>query len=100
MAQSPSVPLPQLMPQLGPVLLQTSLPGSPVSGWNFKSGVGMLQPSGEPHCLERYFSSLCPWPRASLDTLYRHPCCWSPLSLLSALCHLLLLLPSPPQKAT
>lgn len=96
MPQTPPARWPQLMPQPSPVSFQTSLPGSPVSGWNSKGGVGMVQPSRDPDCLERHFISLCPWPRAPLGSLYSYCCCWSPPGLLSDLCHLLLL-PPPPQ---
>lgn len=100
-SQTPSAPQPQLTTLLSPVSFQISLPGSPVSGWNPKSDVGMVQSSWDPDCLERHFSSLCPWLRARLGTLYRHSCCWSPPGLLSALCHLLLLpsLPAPQEEA-
>lgn len=66
MSQTPAAPQPQLTPLLSPVSFQTSLPGSPVSGWNPKSGVGkvrasrLVQSSLGPDCLERRFSSLYP----------------------------------------
>lgn len=58
MPQTPSAPLPQLMPPLGPISFQTSLPRSPVSGGNLKSGCGHVQPSREPGCL-RDISAAC-----------------------------------------
>lgn len=106
-SQTPAAPQLQSTPLLSPVSFQTSLPGSPVSGWNPKSGVGLVQSSRlvqsslGPDGLGRYFSSLCPWPRAPLGTLDHRSCCWSPPGLLSALRHLLLLppLPTPEEEA-